>query len=153
EPNDGGDMDWIAKGAGPIGKNFANFILKPNVLDISFDAYSVAPYAAGPQEAHIPLSQLRAFMRPDPRVPAPSFDCAKAGNDIEHAICSSRDLARLDRHVADEYAYAMLWAVDDPAKAKLRNEQRAWLQERDTHCRVAAQSMVSCLTASYQARL
>jgi uncharacterized protein YecT (DUF1311 family) len=153
EPNDGGDTDWIAKGAAPIGKNFENFILKPNELAIYFDSYSVAAYAAGPQEVHIPLSQLRAFMRSDPRAPAASFDCAKAVTDIEQAICSSREVARLDRHVADEYFNALAWAVDEPAGNKLKNEQKAWLNERDTHCRVAAQSMTSCLSASYQARL
>jgi len=92
-------------------------------------------------------------MRPDPRVPAASFDCAKAGTDIEQAICSSRDLAQLDRHVSDEFFNALAWAVDEPAKAKLKAEQKAWLGQRDTHCRVAAQSIVSCLMTSYQARL
>ncbi len=149
----GGDTDWIMRGAGPIGKNFENFILKPNESAIYFDAYAVAAYAVGPQEVHIPLNQLRPFMRPDPRQPAASFDCARASTDIEHTICSSRDLARLDRHVADEYANALVWAVDNPAREKLKSEQRAWLGERDTHCRAAAQSMGSCLAAAYQARL
>lgn len=153
EPQGGGDTDWIARGAGPLGKNFENFVLMPNELAIYFESYSVAPYAAGPQEVHIPLAQLRGLMRPDPRAPAASFDCAKAGTDIEHAICSSRELAQLDRRVADEYFTAVAWAVDEPAKAKLKSEQKAWLARRDGQCRVAAQSVVSCLTASYQARL
>jgi uncharacterized protein YecT (DUF1311 family) len=153
EPNDGGDTGWIAKGAGPIGVNFENFILMPNELAIYFDAYQVAAYAVGPQEVHIPLSQLRAFMRPDPRAASASFDCAKAGTDVEQAICSSRDLARLDRRVSDKYFEALMWGPDDAARAKLNNEQKGWLTERDTHCRVAAQSMVSCLMTSYQARL
>lgn len=153
EPNGGGDTDWIARGAAPIGKNFQNFILKPNELDINFDSYQVAPYAAGPQEVHIPLGQLRTFLRPDPRAPAPSFDCAKAASDVEHAICSSRELAQMDRRVADEYFDALGWAADEAAKTKLKTGQKAWLNERDTHCRVAAQSMQSCLMTSYQARL
>jgi len=153
EPQGGGDTDWIARGAGPLGKHFENFILLPNELAIYFESYSVAPYAAGPQEVRIPLSQLRGMMRPDPRAPAASFDCAKAGTDIEHAICSSRDLAQLDRRVADEYFEALSWAVDEPAKAKLKSEQKAWLAQRDGQCRRAATSLVGCLTASYQARL
>lgn len=152
-PDGASDTDWIAKGAAANGSNFENFILKPNELAIYFDAYHVAAYAAGPQEVHIPLAQLRPFMRPDPLAPSASFDCAKAGSDVEKAICASRDLARLDRHVADKYFDALAWAVDEPARAKLKNAQRAWVAERNTHCRVAAQSIVSCLTASYQARL
>lgn len=153
EPQGGGDTDWIARGAGPLGKNFENFILTPKELAIYFDAYAVAPYAAGPQEVHIPLSQVRDGLRPDPRAPAASFDCTKAGTDVERAICSSRELAQLDRRVADEYFTAVSWAVDEPAKAKLKSEQKAWLARRDGQCRVAAQSIVACLTASYQGRL
>lgn len=152
-PDGGSDTDWIARGAAPIGKNFENFILKPNELAIYFDAYQVAAYVAGPQEVHIPLSQLRPFLRNDPRAPAASFDCTKAASDVEHAICSSRELAQMDRRVADEYFDAVGWAADEPARMKLKSEQRAWLNERDTHCRVAAQSMVSCLMTTYDARL
>jgi uncharacterized protein YecT (DUF1311 family) len=152
EPH-GGDADWIAKGAAANGANFRNFILKPDELEIHFDAYQVAAYAMGPQEVHIPLTQLKGMMRRDPRAPSPGFDCAKASSEVERAICSSRELARLDRHVADRYFDTLAWAVDAPARAKIRNEQRAWLKERDTHCRAAAQPLVACLTSSYQARL
>ena len=151
-PNGDGDTDWIAKGAAANGANFENFILKANELALYFDAYHVAAYAVGPQEVHIPLAQLRAFMRPDPRAPSPSFDCAKAGSDVEQAICASRELARLDRHVSDKYFDALLWGPDDPARAKLKSEQRAWLTTRDAHCRVAAQALSACLMSSYQAR-
>lgn len=149
----GGDADWIIRGAGPVGANFENFILTPNELAIYFDAYQVAAYALGPQEVHIPLSRIRQYMRPDPRAPAASFDCTKSTTDVEHAICSSRDLARLDRRVSDKYFLALQWAVDEPDRAKLKNAQRAWLSERDSRCRRAAQSMVSCLMATYRARL
>ncbi len=152
-PDGSGDTDWIARGAAANGNNFRNFILKPNELALHFDAYQVAAYAVGPQEVHIPLAQIKSFMRPDPLAPAASFDCAKAGTDVEHAICSTRELARLDRHVSDKYFDALAWAVDAPAREKLKGEQRAWLTARDTHCRVAAQALASCLATSYQARL
>ena len=151
-PNGDGDGDWIAKGAAANGANFENFILKPNELAIYFDAYHVAAYAVGPQEVHIPLAQLRSFMRPDPRAPSPGFDCAKASTDVEHAVCSSRELARLDRHIADKYFDALLWGPDDAARAKLRNAQRAWLVARDAQCRGAAQALTACLMTSYQGR-
>ena len=152
-PDGMSDTDWIAKGAGANGSNFRNFILKPRELALYFDAYQVAAYAAGPQEVHIPLARIKSFMRPYPLTPSASFDCAKASTDVEQAICSTRELARLDRHVADKYFDALTWAVDAPARAKIRNDQRIWLNARDTHCQVAAQAFVACLMTSYQARL
>lgn len=150
-PDGIGDMDWIKRGAGPNARNFSSFELLPRELFITFDAYQVAPYAAGPQEVRIPLSDLRDVMRPNPRAPAASFDCALARSEAERAICSLDALARLDRHMGEAYAYRLVWAVDAAEQQALRTKQRAWLQARDASCRGA--QMVPCLTTLYQQRL
>jgi uncharacterized protein YecT (DUF1311 family) len=147
------DSDWIRRGAGPNARNYRAFVLTPSVLNVFFDAYQVAAYAAGPQEAHIPLSAIKAELRADPRAPAASFDCAAARSDIEKAICSSRGLARLDRHVADAYAEKLSWAEDDAARRTIQQGQREWLQRRDGVCLRAGQPLVACLSDSYQRRL
>lgn len=146
------DMDWIRRGAAPMGRNFSAFELLPRELHIAFDAYQVAAYAAGPQEVSIPLAQLRDVMRPNPRAPAASFDCALARRAVELAICSTRELARLDRHVGELFAFKLVWADDEAARAALRGEQRAWLQRRDALC-LRRSDLVACLTAAYEQRL
>jgi hypothetical protein len=110
-----GDMDWIKRGAGPNARNFASFALLPRELMITFDAYQVAAYAAGPQEVRIALPSLRDVMRPNPRAPAASFDCALARSAVEQAICGSHELARLDRRLGEAYAHKLVWE-DDAAK-------------------------------------
>jgi uncharacterized protein YecT (DUF1311 family) len=146
------DTDWIKRGAGPNARNFSNFALKATELALYFDAYQVAAYAAGPQEVHIPLAKLKGMLRPNPRAPAASFDCAKAGGDVEQAICGNRDLARLDRHVAEAYFDKLSWAADDLTRYALRHNQREWLLKRD-QCRVRAESFDGCLTRVHQERL
>jgi uncharacterized protein YecT (DUF1311 family) len=147
------DSDWIKRGAGPNARNYRAFVLTPTALNVFFDAYQVAAYAAGPQEAHIPLSAIKAELRADPRAPVASFDCAAARSDIETAICSSRDLARLDRHVAEAYAEKLSWAEDDAARRTIQQAQREWLQRRDGVCLRAGQPLVACLSDSYRRRL
>ena len=55
-----GDTNWIRRGAGPNPANFARFVLTKEWLTVMFDAYQVAPYAAGPQEVRIPMGELCA---------------------------------------------------------------------------------------------
>ena len=150
-PDGMSDMDWIKKGAGPNARNFAAYVLMPGELVIYFDPYQVAAYAAGPQEVHIPLSRLKDVMRADPRAPAASFECAGARSDVERTICSSRDLARLDRQLGEAYANKMVWAVDEAQAKALRDQQRAWLRTRDGACR--GPSMGTCLTQVYEKRI
>jgi uncharacterized protein YecT (DUF1311 family) len=152
-PDGMSDIDWIKRGAGPNARNFASFVLLPGKLHVVFDAYQVAAYAAGPQEVRIPLAQLRDVMRPDPRLPAASFDCALARSEVERVICSSRALARLDRHVAEAYAAKLMWAEDEAKRAAIRAEQRAWLKRRDALCLHGGRPLAACLTGAYQQRL
>lgn len=150
-PDGVGDMDWIRRGAGPNARNFASYALLANELKVTFDAYQVAAYAAGPQEVSIPLSNLRDVMRPNPRLPAASFDCVLARTEVERAICGSVELARLDRHMADAYAFKLVWEEDEVRRQQIRAGQRAWLKQRDANCRGPA--IAACLNVMYQQRL
>lgn len=59
------DDDWIRNGAGPKQENYGNWNITPQGLMITFDAYQVAAYAAGPQEVVIPYSALKQVIRQD----------------------------------------------------------------------------------------
>jgi uncharacterized protein YecT (DUF1311 family) len=141
------DDDWLRTGAGPDWDNFKDFLLLPDRLVIRFPPYQVAAYAAGAQEVSLPLSELQGLMRTDWRTPVPSFDCARAGNATEDAICSSVALARLDRDVAGAYRGKQRYA-DDAEKTTTRDSQRAWLGTRN-----ACGGDIACLTEAYDSRL
>ena len=82
---------------------------------------------------------------------APPFDCSKATEQAEIAVCDSADLALIDREMNRIYfdrrdalkAAGKLDAVD-----KLRTEQRAFLKTRND-CGYDT----SCLTALYKKRV
>jgi hypothetical protein len=59
-----GDDDWIRRGAGPEAKNYACWNITPEGLEFMFDAYQVAPYAAGRQEIDIPYPALKRVLKP-----------------------------------------------------------------------------------------
>ncbi len=52
----------IKDGAGPNEENFRNFTLSDQGLTIHFEEYQVGPYAAGPAEVTIPLSQIQDLL-------------------------------------------------------------------------------------------
>lgn len=154
KPDEGFDADMIRTGAGPDWNNFADFTILPNALDIQYAPYAVAPYVAGPQETKIQLASLKPFFRPDWRAPQASFDCAKAAAWMEKMICSSVELARLDRMVAEAYATQLGGADSDAARLPVRGDQRAFLAMRMKRCGgQAGAGAIACLTAQYKARL
>ncbi|HEU4770298.1 MAG TPA: DUF3298 domain-containing protein [Pyrinomonadaceae bacterium] len=55
----------INEGAAPTAKNYANWTITKRGLGINFDAYQVAPYAAGPQFVLVPYSVLKDLIKPD----------------------------------------------------------------------------------------
>jgi len=59
------DEEWIRSGAGPKRENYENWNITPQGLMITFDAYQVAAYAAGPQEIVVPYSTLKPIIKPD----------------------------------------------------------------------------------------
>lgn len=55
----------IQEGAGPDAKNFGSWTISKKGLMITFDAYLVGPYVAGPQYVLIPYSVLKDLLNPD----------------------------------------------------------------------------------------
>jgi uncharacterized protein YecT (DUF1311 family) len=145
------DPDTIKGGAGPLADNFKVFVLLPGRLHLFFPEYQVASYAAGPQEAFIPLAALKDVIRTDWRAPAASFDCRKAATQIEHAICADAGLARLDRQVGETYQVGLKNAYEPGAQEKLRQSQRDWVAKRNKTC--GSGDAGSCLTKAYRDRL
>ena len=60
---------------------------------------------------------------------AASFDCRKASNPDEIAICDSRELSELDVKMATLYD-TIIKLVGMGMRGALQDQQRAWLQER-----------------------
>lgn len=75
----------------------------------------------------------------------PSFDCAQAQNDNQRLICTTPDLAEMDRMLASDYHAAMARTANP---AGLRSDQRAWIARRD-----AAPTDVLALTDIYNQRI
>ncbi|HXC55939.1 MAG TPA: lysozyme inhibitor LprI family protein [Rhizomicrobium sp.] len=148
-PEPASDKDTVTGGAGPLADNFKVFVWLPTKLHLYFPEYQVASYAAGPQEAFLPLGALKDVIRADWRAPAPSFACARARTPVEKAICADAALARLDRQVAETYAVGLKNSYEPGAADKLKQSQRDWLVRRDKACGEAA----VCLTKFYQDRL
>lgn len=90
-------------------------------------------------------AEFRASVTAAPSI-NPSFDCAKAGNNVERSICSSHVLADLDRDLAAKYAAAI--ASRPEQSDAIRNSQRAWVDRRN-NC--GADTI--CLQAIMEARL
>ncbi len=63
----------------------------------------------------------------------PSYDCAKASNGAERAICKDAALAKADRDLASLYA-ALLAKLSGPAKESLEKSQVRWIVARNRAC-------------------
>lgn len=146
------DADWLKRGAGPAAPNFENFVMKPNGdLEILFSPYQVAAYAAGPQNVTVPARIAKQWLRPDPRAPMASFECARAKSKVEKAICADWRLARADRQMAEDYAQRVDAEYEPSGKQKWVQTQRAWLKTRDGSC-ARAKDMTDCLLPLIEAR-
>jgi hypothetical protein len=76
----------------------------------------------------------------------PSFDCARARTQIEHAICADDELGALDREEARLYRLALAGA---PARRQaLVERQRQFLHDRDD-CPASAAPLDECLRDAY----
>lgn len=81
---------------------------------------------------------------------AQSFDCGKVQSDLESAICSTPELARMDTEVAILYRTLATAAETAPDfKKELQEEQRVWLHSRREDCG----GDVDCLEKLYKARV
>ena len=59
------DDQMLNDGASPKEENYKNWNLTKKGLQINFEAYQVAAYAAGPQTVVIPYAKLQNIMRPE----------------------------------------------------------------------------------------
>lgn len=59
------NASMLAAGTVPNEQDFQDWFVDNGTLDILFDPYAVAPYAAGPQTLQIPLSQLKTILKPE----------------------------------------------------------------------------------------
>ncbi|MDT8330542.1 hypothetical protein RQ831_05710 [Roseomonas gilardii] len=90
----------------------------------------------------LPLLCLALSALPSPEAEAASFDCARAGSDVERMICRDSGLSRLD----EEMAAAFLSARQGGAPG-LQAAQREWLAGRN-RCRTE-----DCVRAAYEQRV
>lgn len=91
---------------------------------------------------------------------AASFDCAKAGTNVEKLVCADAELSKLDERMAKNYNDA-LKTYPVPGALKLRQKQ--WLKRRNACVPVEAdpyheqdvidKSTTNCLKESYEQRL
>jgi hypothetical protein len=64
-------FEAFSSGADPLPENYGNWNVTPDGLLITFDAYQVAAYAAGPQEVIVPYTELQSIV--DPHGPLAQF--------------------------------------------------------------------------------
>ena len=81
----------------------------------------------------------------------PSFECAKASNDVERTICKDPKLAKADREMTAAYA-ALAAKLSGAAKENLEKEQVRWLGDRNRGCAADTDGIAPCLTRRYAAR-
>ena len=79
-------------------------------------------------------------------VNAASFDCGKAGTNIEKQICNSDQLSQLDEDLARKYKILMA-SVDEGLKNDLKKDQKSWLAKRNS-CNNSA-----CIEEAYKSRI
>ena len=80
---------------------------------------------------------------------AASFDCAKAGNATEKAICADPGLSRQDEALAALYQRQLEMPDAGQWGTILRRDQRDWIAVRNRECK----GNVDCLTQDYQRRI
>jgi hypothetical protein len=59
------DPEWLERGAGPKAENYKNWNLTTTGLEITFDSYQVAAYAAGPQQVFLQYTDLKPLIKVD----------------------------------------------------------------------------------------
>lgn len=62
------------------------------------------------------------------------FDCARASRQIDRAICDWDTVSQLDGRMADAFAIALAAQKGEAAITSVRDDQKAWLVERDHRC-------------------
>ena len=87
---------------------------------------------------------------------AASFDCDRAGNAMERAICATPSINRLDGEMGRTYEQ-LLGALSSGQKTHLRDDQREWIGMRDARCDEAAKGstagFINCVRPVYERRI
>ncbi|QIE42932.1 DUF1311 domain-containing protein [Rhodobacteraceae bacterium SC52] len=91
-------------------------------------------------------ANLRADGR-DTGITGPSFDCGRASNQTEHAICASHDLWAMDRTMANIY-YFFRENTSTQVSQEFLTSQRNWLSRRN-----ACGNDTACLMERYSSRI
>lgn len=80
---------------------------------------------------------------------AASFDCAKAGNATEKAICADPGLSRQDEAMAALYKRQVEMPGTGQWTTFLKRDQRDWITVRNRECR----GKTECLKQDYERRI
>ncbi len=91
-----------------------------------------------------------------PRISA-SFNCSKATQPIEYSICSNKELAILDKKMAEIYKIKKKKSSVNENKS-LKLSQKKWLKKRIGECKVSKSNyadiaVINCLKTSYETRI
>ncbi len=84
----------------------------------------------------------------------PSFDCAKASNGTERAICKDPAMAKADRELSNLYS-TLLAKLTGPAKESLEKSQVRWIVGRNRAClpNEDPDVIARCLKTRYENRI
>lgn len=84
----------------------------------------------------------------------PSFDCAKASNGAERAICKDPAMAKADRELSNLYT-TLLAKLTGPAKESLEKSQVHWIVGRNRAClpNEDPDVIARCLKTRYENRI
>jgi len=79
-----------------------------------------------------------------------SYDCKASKSDVEKTICMNKDLANFDVELNALYK-ASLSKLPQYRKAKIQEDQRQWLKERNSQCQ--SEQIYDCLKEKYSKRI
>ena len=82
----------------------------------------------------------------------PSFDCAKASNAVERAICEDPTLSATDRTLTAAYR-SLTNKLTGAAKDHLVKDQLRWIDSRNRDCEVKIDDQRDCLETRYTWRI
>lgn len=89
------------------------------------------------------------FVAAGPLAMAASFDCAKAGNATEKAICADPGLSRQDEAMAALYRRQVEMPGTGQWPTLLKRDQRDWIVVRNRECK----GNTECLKQDYERRI
>lgn len=94
------------------------------------------------------MSSILTLKRVTDDLPLPAFDCRKAQQEDEQAICRSYDLAAWDKSVKEAYSAAIQQLKQNDNKHELKqviSAQRLWIKERAA-CRTNSQCLYKSMS-------